>query len=381
MQEGNAASIELATALRDPLAAARAAKVNAPVVGFVSNNVPIELIHAAGCFPLQLPGAQGGPTPRADRYMERAFDPMARSVFERTLRGDFDFVDLMVLPRTVDSFQRLYYYLCELCRTGIERVPESYLYDLLHTPWYTSAEHNHGRTVDFKERLQALTGRTITADDLAASIAVYNRIRRRLSDLFDRRCAVPCELAGTDALNVYRGAQQIRPDVFERALVAKLAERPNLAPGKRILLVGSAHDTPALHATIASAGGQVVADYHWRGELLFGPLVDESVSPLRALSTHYHRESWSVRRFPSSTADLLDFARRASVKGAIFYYYAEDEALPWDYPAQASALSALGVRSLRLDAQPYPPNTASDAAIAEFIADLPSGPTVRAEEA
>src|SRR5262249_41606060 len=147
------------------------------------------------------------PFSHADRYMEGAFDPMARSVFDRTLRGDFDFVDLIVLPRTVDSFQRLYYYLCELRRTGLERVPESYLYDLLHTPWPTSAEYNHLRTLELKEKLQTLIGRTIAEDDLGASIALYNRIRERLSRIFERRCAEPCGFAGTDALVLYVLAQ------------------------------------------------------------------------------------------------------------------------------------------------------------------------------
>ena len=67
----------------DPLAAARAHKAGGGrVVGFMSNNVPVELIHAAGCFPLQLPPAPREPTPLADAYMEVLFDPLVRSVFE-----------------------------------------------------------------------------------------------------------------------------------------------------------------------------------------------------------------------------------------------------------------------------------------------------------
>lgn len=372
IDDGGSMVTELASARRDPLAAARAAKATAPVVGFLSNNVPLELIHAAGCYPLQLPAAPAEPTPRADRYVEQAFDPIGRSVFERTLRGDFAFVDLIVLPRTFDSFQRLYYYLCELRRSGLERVPECYLYDLLHTPWYTSAEYNHASTELLRDRLEGLAGRTLAAGDLGASIALYNRIRGQLSKVFDRRCAVPCALAGTDAVELYSVAQQVRPETFERILESVLAEPPRVAHGKRILLAGAAHDTPALHAAISRAGGQVVADYHWRGELLFGRPVDEALPPLRALSAHYHRDSWSVRRFPLGTADMIDLATRAHVQGAIFYYYASDEALSWDYPVQARDLARVGVASLRLDGQPYPPDDACDRAIALFVSDLPA---------
>ena len=363
-------STELAGALREPLAHARAAKAQRPVVAFVSNNIPIELVHAAGCFPLQLPALRGDPTPRADLYMERAFDPMARSIFERLLRQDFSFVDLIVLPRSVDSFHRLYYYLCELRRTAQEQVPESFLYDLLHTPWHSSAEYNYASTVAFGKRLEDLTGAEVSEGAMLASIALYNRIRRKLSAVSERRRSVPCTIAGTDAIELLIASQQMAPEAFEGVLDDLLTRPLRVAEGTRVIVVGSAQDTSALHASIGRAGGQVVADHHWRGDLLFGHCVDESLPPLRALSTHYHRDSASVRTYPAATAGLVESARRAGAQAAIFYYYAEEEALTWDYPAHAAALAKIGVPALRLDSQPYPPDDAIQPALSRFLAEL-----------
>jgi benzoyl-CoA reductase/2-hydroxyglutaryl-CoA dehydratase subunit BcrC/BadD/HgdB len=122
-----------------PFDAARTFKAaGGKVVGYLSNNVPVELIHAAGAFPLQLV-ARPGPTPTADKYMEDLFDPVVRSVFDQALTGALDFVDLIVLPRSNDSFQRLYYYLSEIQRTGAASTPEATLYDVQMLPTASSA--------------------------------------------------------------------------------------------------------------------------------------------------------------------------------------------------------------------------------------------------
>jgi benzoyl-CoA reductase/2-hydroxyglutaryl-CoA dehydratase subunit BcrC/BadD/HgdB len=361
--------------LADKTAAARAFKAQGgPVVGFLSNNVPVELIHAAGCFPLQLAPVPGEATPLGDRYMESLFDPMARSVFEHLLRGDFGFVDLLVLPRSVDSFQRLYYYLCELRRTGVEAVPDTWLYDLLHTPWYTSAEYNYARTVELKQRLDALSGTVVTDDQLRASIALYNRIRDKLARASARRRNIPCELSGVAALELFSASQLMEPEAFEARLDDLLASPPARLGGPRVVLIGSAHDEPIVHRMVARLGGQVVGDYHWRGELLLAGHVDQDLPPLRALSCHYHRDSFSHRRFPSSAgADsdaVVEFVQSAQADAAVFFYYAEEEALTWDFPAQRRALDRAGVPSLCLSDQPYPADASSERLLHEFLAGL-----------
>ena len=105
---------------------------------------------------------------------------------------------------------------------------------------------------------------------------------------------------------------------------------------------------------IAEAGGEVVGDFHWRGDLLFGPPVAESGDPLRAITQHYHRDSVSSRTFPSEVDSLVAFAGAAGAEAAVFFYYAEEEALVWDFPAQRQALEAAGVATLGLSLQPWP---------------------------
>jgi benzoyl-CoA reductase/2-hydroxyglutaryl-CoA dehydratase subunit BcrC/BadD/HgdB len=261
----------LSAVLSDPLCAAR--ESGQPIVAFAGNNVPVELIHASGCFPLQLPTAPRPDTTRADRYLESRFEPTTRSALELMLAGELSAARLVVLPRTSDSWQRLYYYLCELTRSFRERVPEPFLYDLLHTPFESSADYNVESTRALAEKLAAVSGKRPSDDELASSIALYDRIRDKLGQFMARRRAVPCQLAGAEALDLYTASQRLGPSVLEGVLDALLATPAAAAPGTRTLLVGSAHDTPALHQIIERAGGQVVADYHFRGDLLWGPFI------------------------------------------------------------------------------------------------------------
>src|SRR5262249_34953614 len=94
------------------------------VVGDVTPCVPAELIEAAGMLPLMLSGGDEVSTERGDRYMEALFDPGVQAVFERLLKGEFDFLSAIVLPRANDSAHRLYYYLCEIERSREHELPD-----------------------------------------------------------------------------------------------------------------------------------------------------------------------------------------------------------------------------------------------------------------
>jgi benzoyl-CoA reductase/2-hydroxyglutaryl-CoA dehydratase subunit BcrC/BadD/HgdB len=109
------------------------------IVGYISNNVPVELILAADLTPIQLTGSAKESTPVGDTYMEEIFDSHIRSLFHRILIGRFNFCDLIVIPRTSEGLLQLYYFLAEVRKWEPERhFPEVYLFDLLQTPYWTT---------------------------------------------------------------------------------------------------------------------------------------------------------------------------------------------------------------------------------------------------
>jgi benzoyl-CoA reductase/2-hydroxyglutaryl-CoA dehydratase subunit BcrC/BadD/HgdB len=354
----------LTSVLTDPLSAAKAS--GRPIVLYVSNDVPVELIYACGCFPLQLPTAPRADYGRADIYLEPNFEPMVRAALEQLLQGELNAASLLVLPRSIDAWQRLYYYLCELSRSFGEQMPEPFLYDLQKLPNESSAQYNTQSTLLFAEKLAELAGKPLELAALSSSIALYNRIRAELRHYLQRRYERPVRLAGADALDLFTAAQRQDPVVVEATLrylntvpepePEDAAAAPALAKSIPTILIGSAHDSPVLHHAIARAGGQVVADFHSRGDWSFGPPILEGDDPMNALTEHYHRHSLSTRSYPLPLSALLELAATSGAEAAVFFYYNEEEGLTWDQPAQVAALESQGIRCLLLTRQSYPPS-------------------------
>ncbi|CAN5572908.1 hypothetical protein BH10PSE5_BH10PSE5_34700 [soil metagenome] len=362
-----------AAALTDREAAARAHKAGGgKVVGWLTNTSPTELIAAAGAFPLQL-AAVADATPLGDRYMEDLFDPIVRAVFEGMLAGRYDFVDAVVLPRTSDSVQRLYYYLCEIRRMGEASVPEPLLFDLLHTPWYSSAEYNFARIGELKAGLERVTGTAVTDTVLTAEIATANARRAAMRNLVTLRREG--RVTGVQANQVFAAKGVMSGAEFDAALVAVLAAPGPVSDAPRVVIAGSPLDTPALHALVEAAGGRVVGDFHEFGEPMIGPDVEAGPDPLRALMAHYHRDVASSRTFPQSPRPLADFVKASGATGVIFNFYAEEEALTWEYPAQRRALEAEGIATICFEGQPHRADAAAlSAPLNQFIRQLTKVP-------
>src|SRR3954453_9389699 len=78
------------------------------VVGVAGSAAPVELILAAGWLPILVAAEPPHPTPLADPWMEPSFEWEQRSLLERSLRGEFEPFDLLIVTR---SYHEVYYYL------------------------------------------------------------------------------------------------------------------------------------------------------------------------------------------------------------------------------------------------------------------------------
>lgn len=361
-------------AYREPFAEARAHKAGGgAVVGYLTANAPVELIEAAGAFALRIDGGGVADTPAADAFVERLLDPTVRGACELLLRGDLDFLNALVFPRTTDSVQRLYYYLCEQERTKAAKPPRLLFYDLLHTPWYSSAEHSLRSLERLRDALREIGGGHVRDDALANAIAVSNRRRAALSTCLQARRTQPTGLSGVEAHYLFAAARRLSPAAFIAAASAlsTAVKGRRAGGGPRLVLAGNAPDTDNVHKILEQAGAVVVGDFHDRGELSMGPAIDVGLPPMRAISDHYHRHSSSPRSFPSQPDQIVGFAREVGADGVLFFYYAEEEVLAWDYPGQRDQLEKAGIASACLAGQPYQVQAERlAAAVAPFVARL-----------
>jgi hypothetical protein len=311
------------------------------VVGLLGADIPVELVTASGAFALQLPFSAGAATSDADRYVEATFSPGSRGVAQQWLRGEYDFIDSVILSRSDDSSQRLYYYLSELQRRGIAGGPQVLLYDLAKIPRPTSEAHS----VQSTRRLAARLG--VDPGGLPAAIVARNRRRRLLLAVEAlRQSAAPP--SGPEVERLLRASDVCEPESFDAALDGWLRSRHAPWAGPRLLLAGSAPPDERWHVVVEQAGARIVAELgdHSVGRL--GEPIPATADPLHTLAMHHHRLPYGPRSFVDRAGEVTAQAARCGADGVILWMIEEDESMVWSVPDIIAGLETAGVPLLSL---------------------------------
>jgi benzoyl-CoA reductase/2-hydroxyglutaryl-CoA dehydratase subunit BcrC/BadD/HgdB len=344
---------------------------NIPAAGFTSHTVPWEILRAAGFAPILLE-ADAGPTPLADRFMERdVFGRRIRVIFDRLASGAWEHLGLVAIPRTSEQEHKLYLYLREMSRAhGAAKMPKLFFYNLLQTRSAEAYAYGLDRTRQM-------------ASDLGASEA---GLRKAIDECNRARAAVRSILAlreegrieGSTAVSIIREFYTTNRTVFAKNVRQRLEQfaiaRPATRP--RILIEGIPLDHTALHELIEQHGGYAQAEDCWMGSRAAGerdmPVEGE---PVVAIFEKYYYDSASPRVHSFEEADAW-FTRqigRGSVDGVIFYLPLDDVVAGWDYPRRKAFLESRGVPNLLVRESVMPGASASVRdAIAAFIKRLGS---------
>jgi len=365
----------LDSACADHAAAARLS--DKPVIGYLANTVPVEMIRAAGFFALQLVGNPRHATPRALERMEDFFDGYILSIFDRMLAGEYSWLDAVIVPRSSEVLLQLYYHMLEVRRAEPQiPMPRPILFDILHSPGPATARYNAGRLAALRDRLSDM-GTPVTDAALAAEIATANRVRAALDRLDSLRRESPARLRGSTMLRATIASTLMPPDAFTAAAQA-LAAEPETAPaGPRLLLTGSPHDEDGFHKLVEATGANIVADDHGTGAWWFDHPVDESGDAMQALLHKYHLNAPSPRSYPRAVTDgrLMHAVDRARPDAVIFFTDEWDDTFGFDYPTQRDLLAARGIPTLFLKEQSYrkPDRAAQEAALRDLYARIGQG--------
>ena len=346
--------------LDDPLHVARAAaRAGTRVVGYLGNDVPVAVIAAAGALPLRLRGLASVSTARADQFLESAFTPESRAIAESWLNGEFDFIDVVVFPRTDDSAQRLYYYLSELQRRRLCGGPRPLLYDVANIARATSVEH----TRDSTRRLALELG---TADAQLADAARRVEHRVALSAEIAARCAADAPLLGSIAWRLQRASAYDWQESFDVATRQWLEGAPRLAGPRRIVLAGDPPPDVALHQAIEDAGASVVLELTESG----ADVPSTHLPDIDAIADAFHARRNPVLAMRENPQWILDRARLVHADAVLFWLIEQNEALPWEIARQQRSLEAASVPTLLLARQPSPVTDHSIRLVREFVSKL-----------
>jgi benzoyl-CoA reductase/2-hydroxyglutaryl-CoA dehydratase subunit BcrC/BadD/HgdB len=313
-----------------------------PVAGITSNTAPWELLKAAGYFPVLLSPPRGK-TQYADIYMEDVFDAHIRGVFDCLLSGKWEFIDLVVIPRTSEQEHKLFLYLREVARKEPGRkLPKVLLYNLPHARSPEARAYGLDRTQELMEALPP-----ISRDRLRDAIAESNKARAAVRSLLQLRSD---RLTGAEALQLigaFYFMDRREYAALASAAAEELSHRP-LIPGPRVMVKGTPLDHPFLHQAIEAHDAIVVAEDDWWGSRAAGEDIRADGDLRQAIFEKYYLDAPSPRVFPSAAADEWFCQTASTVDGVVFYFPPEDDVFGWDYPRQRRILDQRGIPHLLL---------------------------------
>jgi benzoyl-CoA reductase subunit C len=370
------AALELLRAhYRDRLMAVRALRASGAsgVVGLTGPTAPTELALACGWFPLRISPPEGIATPTATHYLDSVVASDVQVLFECAMRGDFEFLDLLVLTRGED---KLFYFLKEMVRLGRgAAVPPIHMFDLMGSQRAAVREYNLQNLNWLMAALERASGRQITDEQLRRSVGLTNRCRALQRRVLEQRWAG--RVRGVEAMQVIGAGSYMHPSRYAPALEQYLQEleaAPALTPAPRLLVASSEPLSHLhLHQRLEEAGGLVVAEDDPWGSRAPGDDIASAGDPKQALLQKYWHDTAHAGVSPRDArqAWFLGQFQRPDLDAVIFYVPPGDRQFGWDYPRLAAQVKAAGKPALLLRR-----DAADDAAvsglISDFIAALPS---------
>jgi benzoyl-CoA reductase/2-hydroxyglutaryl-CoA dehydratase subunit BcrC/BadD/HgdB len=272
------------------------------VVGYLGDDVPRELVAAAGLLPVRLRGSVPS-SERADSILGPGVDAPVRAVLAGLLEGR-PRIDFLLLSHDSDSAVRLFTALRVLSRS--EPLPELWFLDLLHLPTETTASYNHDRLCELLGVLERWSGRPVSDESVAAAAAEAAETRLLLAGVEKLRRASPARLRGSEALAVAGAVATLPAAEANRLLGELLADPPEPLPepARRVFVTGSALVGTDLFRALEAHGLHVVGEH-------FG------------------------RHDPAGVADA---ARAAGAEVVLAWIRSGDDARAWSVPALRDSL-------------------------------------------
>jgi benzoyl-CoA reductase subunit C len=334
----------------------KAARPGRKVIGYMPVYVPREIIHAAGMLPLGiLGGGADMEVIHGDAYYQSYICRIPRSTLELAITGRLDFVDGMMFPSICDVIRNM---------SGIWQI----LFKDKYVRYFDAPQNfkdNVGGVYyshelrEFKEGLEKLGGREITAGEIHRSIAVYNENRRWVNRVYDFRSDFPWKAPSAEVYLLMRAGMVLPPEEHTRLmqdyLAAAGAENRPMRDNCRVILTGAFCEQPPLPLikSLEISGCYIVDDDFMLVNRWLLEEVPTDGDPIENLSKAFlHHSAQTAAKYEADMAEkgsyLLNAVRRRSADGVIFAAPSFCDPALLDQPMMISRLEALKIPYITL---------------------------------
>jgi bzd-type benzoyl-CoA reductase N subunit len=330
------------------------------VIGYLSALGPVEILTAAGVVPLRLKGNVSEAITKGDAYMETIVCPFVRNVFDLAVKGQYGYLDGMVLPHQCDS---------------IDRTNETWSYNLKLPYWhFLNVPHvTDDPSIDFMKEilrvfigtLEKFTGQKITDDAIAQAVKAHNENRRLMRELYALRKGTPPLISGAEMMKVLvatMGLPVEESSALIKSITDEVKQRKAGAAGKpvRIMLIGDQIDDVAIIDAIEGTGAQLVMDDLSIGSKMYWQDVDVTADPLQGIAERYLRKLKIPTTFVGSGDNyrqileerfghMKKYIKEFNVNGVILFIYKYCDPYGFEVPAIKSFIEADGTPVLYVE--------------------------------
>jgi len=260
------------------------------VLGVICCHVPEEILYAADVLPVRMRATNCVDSSAAETWMSSFSCSFAKSILQYWLDGTYE-MDGFIASDGCLMAARVY----DNAAYINERETKGQLIKQIGAP-----RKNTARTVPFYkaelqdliDNLEKFTGNKITDEKLKEAVAKYTEARCLVNQVNELRLDKNPVVSGADVLRIMLSSTNISVDEYIELLKAFLADAKNRTPitnsRARIMIIGSALDTPEYLEVIEDKGGLIVADALCFGNRGFGePLEIDDKDVLGSIASYY----------------------------------------------------------------------------------------------
>jgi len=261
----------------------------AKAVAFFPVYAPVEVVHAAGMLPVQLSGAGDRlDIQHADSRFGSFICSIVKTTQEMAMTGHLEPFDAFLFSSICDSARNL-------CFVIKRNLPQMYV-DFIHLPHSTSISSVDFLAAEYRRiiaELEKLGGIKVSDESLGASIAVYNRQRQLVRQVYELRAQSPEKLRCWESYLLVRSGNFL-PVEEHVALLSDALQQVFTRPAKkrdsiRVVVEGAFCEQPPIEVIrlLEEAGCDVVEDDLALGQRWFTRDVDVQGDPVHALAQSY----------------------------------------------------------------------------------------------
>ncbi|MCP4667563.1 MAG: 2-hydroxyacyl-CoA dehydratase, partial [Deltaproteobacteria bacterium] len=235
-----------------------AKKLGLPVIGVMPAYFPMELIHAAGAYPVQLWG-NNLPLGKSDAYLQSYCCSVARSILELELIGGADMVQAYAFTSLCDTLINLR----EIFRRVFPKPTVELSMPMTQTE---EARQTYLKSViqGVVKGLEKITGQEITPESLAEAANLYGRIRALQRQLYEIRRNKPGLMNNLDFYRAIKAGFFLPAAVYHHMLedlIEGLEKIPaSVSNRPKLLLSGLVFDPIAIHGILDDLDVHVIDD-------------------------------------------------------------------------------------------------------------------------